>query len=155
MGMANLTAQMPSQSLIPLNSEARMQPWSDEEVLNLDMPDGFRRIVQLKDGRIISQASRTAINYQQKDGTWAKVNPLPTAVENNTVVADQQSRFVWIYKPVGVRLGAFDFAPQKYWEWTPLRLAQVLLQVSIVSRSLRGLFEPLNLSITPLKPGFF
>lgn len=113
-GMGYLTAQMPSQSLASLNSESRLQPWSESDVLSTEMPDGFRRIVHLTDGRIISQTSRTAINYRREDGIWATISPLPTSIENNVVVAQQQSHPVRLDLQTGWgKVGSLRFRASK------------------------------------------
>ena len=80
--------------MLPLNepgSNLSLEAWNKEMVVKKELPDAFRRIYHLNDGRIIAQTSRTALNYKTGQETWAEVVAVPNSEDGNLFSATKQS----------------------------------------------------------------
>lgn len=65
--------------------------WTADEITSKELTDAFRRSYVLRDGRVIGQTSRTAINYRNSKGEWAEINSLPLKREGDLYAAENQA----------------------------------------------------------------
>jgi gliding motility-associated-like protein len=90
--VVGLHGQMPVASLNGNSTEeGSFKSWSDADLASKELTDAFRRTYVLRDGRVIGQTSRTAINYRNVHGEWAEIDVLPTKREGGVIYAEKQA----------------------------------------------------------------